>query len=69
MSIAQRYPASKRIETHLGQTGGEYDNLVYPPHLGQKLVHPRPLDDVDIVHLGFDFNGDNIVGRGEQLWG
>jgi len=54
-------------DTHLGQTGGEHDNLIDLAHLLQEVIHPGPLDHVDVMCLRFDLDGNNKVGRGQHL--
>lgn len=51
----------------LAQTGGEDNNLVNLAHLLQEVVDTGALDDIDIVGLRLNFDGDNVVGGWEHL--
>ena len=54
-------------KTHLGQTSSEDNNLVNLPHFLQEMIHPRSFDNIDVMGLRLDLNGDDVVGRRQHL--
>ena len=46
---------------HLAQARSEHDNLVYLSHAPQKLIHSRPLQHVEVVPVGLNLHGYDVV--------
>lgn len=53
--------------SYLGHRGRKDDHLVQLAHSFHKLIHPRPFDDVDIMVLAFNLDGDGEVGLVQDL--
>jgi hypothetical protein len=53
--------------TILGYRCGENDNLVQFAHSLHELVHARPLDNIDVMVLTFNFNGNREIGLVKNL--
>ena len=49
------------IGTNLAQTCCEHHHFVDLAHLLEEVVHARSLDDIHIVPVVFNLNGDNVV--------
>jgi hypothetical protein len=50
-----------------GEGGGENDDFVDFRHAFEKGVDVRSFEDVDVVDLGFDLDGDDEIGVWDGL--
>jgi hypothetical protein len=49
--------------TYLGKRGSKDDDLVNLAHFSEEVIDARSFNDIDVVRLRFNFDGDNVVGR------
>jgi hypothetical protein len=47
--------------THLGERSSKDDDLVDFAHFSQEMIDARSLDNIHVMRLGFDFDGDNVI--------
>ena len=47
--------------TNLAQTSGKNNDFVNLAHLLEEVVHARSLDDIHVVPVVLNLNGDNVV--------
>ena len=50
------------------ETGGEDHDLVQLAHLAQEGVDAGAFEDVEVVPVVLDLDGDDVVGCGDRLW-
>ena len=50
------------------ETGGEDDDLVQLAHLAEEGVDAGAFEDVEVVPVVLDLDGDDVVGCGDGLW-
>ena len=48
---------------YLGEGCSKDDNLVDLAHFSEEVIDSRSFDDINVVRLRFNLDGDNIVGR------
>lgn len=56
------------IITDLAETRREHHHLINLPHPLQKVIHAWTLDNIDVVPMIFDLNGDYIVSLLYRLY-
>ena len=50
------------IDTNLAQTGSIHDDFEQVAHCPEKIVHTWSLEDVKVMPVGLDFDGNDKVG-------
>jgi hypothetical protein len=50
-------------KTYLGEGCSKDDDLVNLAHLSEEVIDSGSFDDINVVRLRFNLDGDNVVGR------
>jgi hypothetical protein len=49
-------------KTYLGEGCSKDDDLVNLAHFSEEVIDSRSFNDIDVVRLRFNLDGDNVVG-------
>lgn len=51
-------------KTHFRERSGENDDFVDFAHFSQEVIDSGTLNDIYVVRLGLNLDGDDVIGRG-----
>lgn len=61
-------PTLPNTKTHLRKTSSKDDDLIELAHLLEEIIDAGALEDVEVVPVGLDLDGDDVVRGRHSLF-